>query len=108
MRIESSNPQVSPGIVRDESVNQVQQQQQATRQPEQAKKPVNADKLSISQTANSINEAASSLKSAEQFRTNKVTEIKTQLETNSYITNFKAVAEKVIAQIGSFLRGASA
>ncbi len=107
MRIESTNHQVTPASIRDESVNQVQQQQ-ATRQSEQSQKSGDADKLSISQTANSINEAASSVKSAEQFRADRVSEIKAQLESNSYDANSKTVAERMIARIGNFLNGSSA
>ncbi len=108
MRIEPTNQQVTPTFVRDESVNQVQQQQQTTRQPEQSQRSGDADKLSISQTASSINEAASSVKSTEQFRSDRVAEIKAQLESNSYNANNKTVAEKMVARIGSFLNGASA
>lgn len=110
MRIESTNHQVSTTFVRDESVNQVQQQQQqqSTKQQEQVQKSGDSDKVSISQTANSINEAASSIKSAEQFRSDKVSEIKAQVESNAYEANSKNVAEKMIAKIGSFLKGASA
>lgn len=109
MRIEPTNHQVTPTFVRDESINQVQQQQQQpSRQSEQPQKSGDADKLSISQAANSIIEAASSVKAVEQFRSNKVAEIKAQLESNSYDANNKTVAERMIARIGSFLNGASA
>ena len=108
MRIETTSHQINPAIVRDESVNQIQQQQQANKQPEQNSKPDKSDKLSISQAANSINEAASQIKSAEQFRSDKVAQIKSQLESNSYDPSTRNVAEKMIAQIGSFLKGVSA
>mgnify|MGYP001369155958 CR=1 FL=1 len=108
MRIESTNQQVNPAIVRDEAVNQIQQQQQASKQSEQARKEEKADKLSISQAANSINEVASEVKSAEQFRADKVSQIKAQIESNSYDPKSRDVAEKMIAQIGSFLKGVSA
>jgi len=111
MRIESASQQVSTAFIRDETVNQVQQQQQAGSQPEQVNKPEKSeksDKLSISQVANSINEAASDVKSDEKFRSDKVAQIKSQIESNSYDPGSRNVAEKMIAQIGSFLKGVSA
>lgn len=110
MRVESTSNQINPAFIRDESVNQIQQQQQqpASNQTGQTGKTEKSDNLSISQLASSINEAASQIKSAEQFRTEKVSQIKTQLETNSYNPGSKNVAEKMIARIGDFLKGASA
>ena len=109
MRIDPASQQTSPAYIRDEAVNQVQQQQQASRQAEQFRSEKSEkDKLSISQAANSINEAASEVKSSEQFRADKVAQIKAQLESNSYDPGSRNVAEKMIAQIGNFLKGASA
>lgn len=108
MRIDPASQQISPAYIRDESVNQVQQQQQAEKQSEQSRAAEKSDKLSISQAASSINDAAAEVKSAEQYRSDKVAQIKAQLESNSYEPNSRNVAEKMIAQIGSFLRGASA
>jgi flagellar biosynthesis anti-sigma factor FlgM len=108
MRIEPASQQINPAFIRDESVNQVQQQQQSNKQSEQPNRAGKSDKLSISQTANSINAAASEVKSAEQFRTDKVAQIKAQLESNSYDPGSRNVAEKMIAQIGAFLKGVSA
>lgn len=108
MKIEETSQQVAVNYVREESVNQVQQAQQNNKQAEQPKKSGEADKLSISQTANSINEAAAAIKSADQFRADKVNEIKAQLDSGSYSPNSKDVAEKMISKIGSFLKGVSA
>ncbi|GAM08426.1 anti-sigma-28 factor, FlgM [Geobacter sp. OR-1] len=108
MRIEPTSHQVNPAFIRDESVNQIQQQQQPNKQAEQSTGSEKSDKLSISQAANSINEAASELKSSEQFRADKVAQIKAQLESNSYDPGSRNVAEKMISQIGSFLKGVSA
>jgi flagellar biosynthesis anti-sigma factor FlgM len=107
MRIEPSSQQINPAFVRDESISQIQQQQ-PNRQSEQTSKSEKSDKLSISQAANSINEAASDIKSAEQFRTDKVAQIKAQLESNAYDPGSRNVADKMLAQIGSFLKGVSA
>lgn len=107
MRVEQTTNQISPAYVRNESVNQVQQQQSGS-QSDKTQKSDKSDKLSISQTANSINEVAAQIKSEEQFRTDKVSQIKAQVESNSYDPKSRDVAEKMIAQIGSFLKGVSA
>lgn len=107
MRVEQTTNQISPAFVRNESVNQVQQQQIGS-QSDKAQKSDKSDKLSISQTANSINEVAAQIKSADQFRTDKVSQIKAQIESNSYDPKSRDVAEKMISQIGSFLKGVSA
>lgn len=106
MRVEQTTNQINPAFIREESVNQVQQQQQQTgSQPAKTEK---SDRTSISQAASSINEVAAQLKSSEQFRADKVSQIKAQIESNSYDPKSKDVAEKMIAQIGNFLRGVSA
>ena len=107
MRIEESNQQVSINHLRDQAAVE-QTTQQNARQADQNKKTAEADKLSISQTADSISKAASDLKGQEQFRADRVNELKAQVETGSYNVNSKDVAEKMIAKIGSFVKGASA
>ena len=107
MRIEESNQQVSINHLRDQAAVE-QTTQQNARQADQNKKTAEADKLSISQTADSISNAASDLKGQEQFRADRVNELKAQVETGSYNVNSKDVAEKMIAKIGSFVKGASA
>jgi flagellar biosynthesis anti-sigma factor FlgM len=106
MRVEQTTNQISPAFIREESVNQVQQQQQQG--SSQSAKTEKSDKLSISQAANSINEVAAQIKTTEQFRADKVSQIKAQIESNSYDPKSRDVAEKMIAQIGSFLKGVSA
>lgn len=109
MRVESTSNQINSAFIRDESVNQVQQQQQPlSKQADQSGKQAKSDNLSISQIASSINEAASQIKASEQFRSDKVSQIKAQLDTNSYNPGSKNVAEKMMAKIGDFLTGASA
>jgi negative regulator of flagellin synthesis FlgM len=108
VRIEESNQQVSLNYVRDNTVNQVQPQQQSAQQPEPAKKAAESDRLAISQTATTINEAASSANDADQFRADRVAELKSKVESGSYSVNSRDVAEKMLPRIGSFLKGASA
>lgn len=105
MRIEESNQQVAVNYIREETVNQVAQQN--ARQTEENKKQAEADKLSISQTADSISKTASATGS-EQFRADKVAELKAQVESGAYNVSSQSVAERMIARIGSFVKGASA
>lgn len=106
MRIEESNQQVAVNYIREETVNQVAQQN--ARQAEENKKQAEADKLSISQTADSISKTASSATGSEQFRADKVAELKAQVESGAYNVSSQSVAERMIARIGSFVKGASA
>ncbi len=99
MKIDDNSQSVVVELFRHQKVEQ-QAAEAGAKGAEPGSKPTrSADKVDISPSAGRLNETSNTLKGPAEIRSDKVAQVKAQIEAGTYQVSGKAVAEKMLTAL---------